>query len=300
MNNQIFHLEHLTSVHISGNDALDFLQGQFTNDMNSLNDNRYHFGAWCDPKGRVLANFIIFKSQEAYQLIFSSDLKETIISRLKMYVLRADVAIAEMHAPHRLTGLLSEDIDSLELNPVHEQGELIHVGESVCLILNSEPLRILIFGKEEDLSLVVKNTDNYLKADSATWQCLDIQQGIPWITQNTSGMCLPQELNLDLNDGLSYNKGCFPGQEIISRLHYRGQVKKRLYNGVLLDQPDIHAGMKLFKDSKSNASGFILGSCQQDTTCHILAVTDVGVTADETLHINELPDTDILLQPVSS
>ena len=164
----------LSPIKYEGADAAAFLHGQFTTDVTGLAPGRACLSAWCDAKGRAIATFILARQDEAFLLLAPDDIKETFVKRLKMFVLRSDVAINNAD---------EEDIPQFPHLP----------------------------GTDGDLS-----------------ETALIRQGIPLLHPGTSGRFLPQELNLDKLDAVSFTKGCYPGQEIIARLRYRGAVKRRL------------------------------------------------------------------------
>jgi len=125
----------------------------------------------------------------------------------------------------------------------------------------------------------------YTLADKSVWQLADIQDGIPWITTPTSAELMPAELNLERLDGLSYNKGCYPGQEIIARLHFRGKLKRRLCHAYIdSQQPTLSAGARLYIGGELVLAGIVI-NCVQDpgNRMRLLAVIDTETTGTGTV-----------------
>ena len=214
---------YLAPIRIDGTDAAGFLHGQFTTDITGLAPGQTGLSAWCDPKGRVIATFILARLDDTFWLLLPGALKETFIRRLKMYVLRAAVNIVDASAE-------TEKIPELP---------------------------------------------TYLSAmDSDGWEPTFIRQGIPLILPVTSGRFLPQELNLDVLAALSYTKGCYPGQEIIARLRYRGEVKRRLCHATTENKTRLEPGAALIPDGEERNIGTVVNSAATDTGQELLIVLE--------------------------
>ncbi len=171
---------------VTGEDAESFLQGQLSNDVNIDGPT-----AFCNPKGAVLALFILKKTEQGFLLASQDECIDAVIQRLRMFVLRSKVVI------EKIDSVLIVNADSNEHSFYEAQ---------LSLQLRAQPL-----------------TD----AVSATPQLM--QAGLFKLTTETSGQYTAQFLNLDLINALSWQKGCYVGQEVIARLHYRGKVTKRCY-----------------------------------------------------------------------
>ena len=211
-----------TAIKIDGADAAGFLHGQFTSNVTGLASGRAGLSAWCDPKGRVIATFILARLNGAFWLLLPETLKDTFLKRLKMYVLRADVVIVDA-AP--------EDIPQLPDLPV---------------------------------------TDGDLSETAL------IRQGIPLLHPETGGRFLPQELNLDKLDAVSYTKGCYPGQEIIARLRYRGEVKRRLCHATTENNTLLQPGSALAPEGEERNIGTVVNSAITDKGQELLIVLERG------------------------
>lgn len=189
----------LARIEVTGKDAKDFLQRQLTCDLNQGSGDVAQLGAWCDVKGRVIAVLGVNQG-DPVSLILPHCIADSFSAGIARYVLRDDV---QFHPPHRQTG--------------------VHATVSATRIaLPGQPARYGEFGSDNDSSA----------ADTDPW-LMEVLAGIPWITQATQGKYLPQMLGLEALGGLSYRKGCYPGQEIIARAHFLGQVKRELAHGVL-------------------------------------------------------------------
>ncbi len=229
-----FDLSHFSVIQISGNDATEFLQNQLITNLSDLEHAGWLLSGWCLPNGRLLANFILFENQDSFFLILPSMLKEKIIKRLTMFVLRSKVSIEDVSDKYALIGLAGENSNNLlnQIDSTFTPTKKQNLKSSIVLQMPDETPRWFMIIKIDELKSIMNQILLAFKeSDRASWSLLDIQASLPWITVTTSEQFIPQMLNLDQTGGLSYEKGCYPGQEIIARLHYRGEVKKRLFIG---------------------------------------------------------------------
>lgn len=167
----------LYQLTLSGNDTVDFLHRQLTADINALEPGKKQLTAWCNIQGRVISLLWACKVENAVELYIPAATYNKVMPRLKMFVLRDDVAFSEAKE---------------------------------C------------FGVIDQKELVVSDTE------SKAWQDSAVSSATPHLETVTSEKFLPQMLNLDCMGGLSFEKGCYPGQEIVARTHFRGKLKQRM------------------------------------------------------------------------
>jgi len=279
----------MSTLEISGGDAMEFLNGQFTSDIKKLPEGTFQYSAWCNPKGRVIAVFIIYRLGQIYFLLIPTDLKARFLKRLQLYVLRSDVILRDRGEDLVTIGIISDAaIQHFSVVPA-THGRVTHEGDLTLLgIDNDPPLRLLVTGPVQAMKSLWRSLQmQFTGIGGCLWQLRDIKTGIPWIRDTTSEMFLPQELNLDIMGGLSYVKGCFPGQEVISRMHYRGNVKQRLHRStVLVDTPQAAPGEKLYADGTDSSIGTIIHVAGDPRYGYgVLAVADVDKAAGGDLHV---------------
>lgn len=208
-------LPSLALIEASGADAPEFLHGQFTNDVLGLEDGKATLSAWCNPKGRVIATFLLCRSGNRYWLALPQALKAAFLRRLKLYVLRASVNIAVADEGLTLAGMIGAPAGQSRAAGVF-------------------PVVPPAAGLNDDLAIVIaapgtlRELQTDLEGNEQDWDAANVRRGIPWLEEQTRERFLPQELNLEALGALSYDKGCYPGQEIIARLRYRGEVKRLL------------------------------------------------------------------------
>lgn len=242
-------------IKVSGSEAQSFLQGQLTSDINKVTDTLAQFSAYCDPQGQVLANFLVFKYQGDFYLNFDGSLRESILKRLQMFVLRSDVQLEEVSSQIIQIGFAGEfgDLDvqrrlSTKVKENFETGMVTLEGmEDIVVVKVPGPYhKYALFGPATQMIEAWKKIrDNSDVTNSYDWNLLDIAAGVPKVTANTSAKFIAQFFNLDKFDAINFQKGCFPGQEVIARVHYRGKVTKRMLRIHLNEVMDLNAGDEL-------------------------------------------------------
>ena len=266
---------------VSGDDRHAFLHGQFINDLNLIESPAAQLSAWCNPKGQVITNFIIINTGISYLLIFKQDLKDYVLKRLTMFVLSSNVKIEDITESSNFIGIANiDDLSVLTDTTPQNAGEVID-NEGIIIIPHpDDSSRYLITGTIE--ALINKLPELNVKlSNSETWELLDILSGLPWITKTTQEQFLPQMLNLDALKGLSYQKGCYPGQEVIARLHYRGEVKKRVQ--LIKSEHELTIGDDI--TSSDNKVGTVINSVNNSDSNYGLAIIELD-KLDEKLLAN--------------
>jgi folate-binding protein YgfZ len=218
----IYPVAHLAVLTVAGKDAANLLQGQITCNINDITETKSSLGAICNPKGRAIATFLLIKTSAAFLLVLPEELLETVKKRLQMYVLRSDVSLTDSSNEMCLIGLCDPAIEAAPLFATTQQ-------DTIAVNLSSRYLVITEADKAIALWSERVNHQGFLPENSEQWRYLDILSGLPWLTTETSEEFIPQMLNLDKLGGISFNKGCYTGQEIIARTHYLGKAKRGLF-----------------------------------------------------------------------
>ena len=215
-------LPHLVALELIGPDAEAFLQAQVPSDIRLLNPTRAQISGWCTAKGRLLTTFVLWPVTGGYRLILAADVADAIAKRLKMYVLRLKVQISRLENP--VFGLLNPPVTLGALTLPTEPWQVCATDDVTAIRLDAS--RMLLTGSVAALSALEPLAAAGQRDD---WLRADIEQGFPLVTQATSEHYVPQMVNLDKLGGVSFKKGCYPGQEIVARTHYLGKIKRHLY-----------------------------------------------------------------------
>lgn len=212
-------LTHLTLITVGGDDADSFLQGQLTQDIINLPEHEWRYAAFCNPKGRVVALFMVWRKDNQLQLLTEKNVAEKALTLLKRYVLRSKVTFNQ---PDSIAFYGASDfqtlLEDLKCQPTNAKQSLLFNGNKILLNIRG---RGLLITDEVYSAATLEQTPFWLSAD--------IRDGLPRVTEKNSEAFVPQMLNLDLLDGINFKKGCYTGQEIVARMHYLGKLKQRMY-----------------------------------------------------------------------
>ena len=195
---------------VTGADARAFLHAQLTNDIANLPPERAALAGWCTAKGRLLASFLVIPSAEGFLLQLARDLAPAVAKRLSMFVLRSKVKIADLSESWVQYGIWQA------LSPASDV-----TWDGDVATVRVDAARFLRIAPADKLSLAPTRGEE-------DWTLEEIRAGRPLISAATQDQFVPQMVNLEQLDAVDFRKGCYPGQEIVARAQYRGQVKRRM------------------------------------------------------------------------
>ncbi len=220
-----YRLSHYGLIRISGIDATKFLQGQVTCDVREVTDQQSRLGAHCDVKGRVQVTFRLFKFNEDYYLLLLKNLIDHTLKLLNKYAVFSKVKLEDISEQWSIIGL-SGTLTDMPTNI----DAATRIENCVVIRVPSATPRCIIIGENANLQKLQQQLANELQtAEIEAWELLDIQAGIPTIYPETIGLFTPHDINYPQINGVSFNKGCYTGQEIIARMQFLGKLKQHLY-----------------------------------------------------------------------
>ena len=195
----ITQLNNRTLLKLSGSDAQSFLQGQFSNDIDALDEGVLQLNAYCQHQGKIIALIWVMKKDADFYLSLPNDLSDIVTKRLTMFKMMSEVTITDVSKEMIQLGVINEQLDyAFKLNDQ----------QSVVLIESLGSIEI---------------------ANESEWEVACIHNTVPEVILATSEKFVPQLLNLDIDElGVNFTKGCYPGQEVVARLHYLGKSKRRM------------------------------------------------------------------------
>jgi len=259
------HLKDRSLLKISGSDAEPFLQGQLSNDITKLNTSSVQLNAYCQHQGKILALFWVMRHEDSFFLSFPLDLLEVIKTRLQVFVIMSDVTIDDVTSNYLQVGTIDE---------THQE----------ALVIN-EKLSLIIAEKKDISKFNMEPIEH--------WSMACIDSSLPEIFSITSEKLVPQMLNLDIDEfGVNFSKGCYPGQEVVARLHYLGSAKRRLFafessSEINIGEPLYCASSKSAKDrgARYKGSGMVVFRIKYNSKFYCLATLEVELK-DELVTLN--------------
>ena len=284
-------------IKAEGEDAMEFLHSQFTNDLKQgVTQALSQLSAYCSPKGRILSLFRIFKANDAYYLAMPRELVEATHKRLSMFVLMSKVKLEDVSGQTTQVGVSGPNIDQKLMAMVGELPEEVdgvasHGNITIIRIPGPFP-RYQLCGPAEEMAQAYTRLSTFMAEVSPNaWELLDIEAGIPVIHQANVEAFVPQMVNLQAIGGLSFKKGCYPGQEIVARMEYLGKLKRRMYrvhsSGELAAPGDpvyVHDG------EARKAGTVVMAQPHPAGGSELLIVAEIEAAENSILH--QLEDTD--------
>jgi hypothetical protein len=264
-NDILVDLSHLAVLRTEGADAQNFLQGQLSNDIRLVSGARAQLSAYCNAKGRMFAIFLIFQRPDgAYYLQLPAAIAESTLKRLRMFILRAKVKLEFAGTEFGCIGLSGPNAEALLKNalgtaPVNAYDCATSGNVTVIRLPGPQP-RFALHAPQENLVSLWKTLSAEASPTGAgPWSWLDIAAGVPSIQPGTVEEFVPQMANLELVGGVSFTKGCYPGQEIVARMHYLGRLKQRMFRAHVDDTPLPQPGTPVFApDLPDQSAGSVL------------------------------------------
>ncbi len=244
-------LSALGVIRASGEDAQSFLHGQFTNDLSLVSPSISQLSSYCNPKGRMLSIFRIFMRGDNYHMLLHRDVLEATLKKLVMFKLMAKVDLEDISNDLVVIGIAGPSADSLladtQISVPTELNHCIQAEATTIIRIPSKSSRILfITNVDQAISIWNQLSSKCPIANNKLWDLHDIESGIPQITTNTIETFIPQMTNLELIDGVSFNKGCYPGQEIVARTHYLGKPNRRMFRINVSDENAPEPGVNIY------------------------------------------------------
>lgn len=219
-------------IRVTGEDAATFLHNLFSNDVQHLGRDHAERSGFCSPKGRLLADLLIWREDHDYLLQLSADIQPAILKKLGMYVLRSKVKLSDANTNLILLGIAGSGtttaLKALGVDMPAAPFDVVRFDGGSVIRLDDRRSQLAV---RTDVAPQVWETlsSRVRPVGTPAWRWLDIEAGIPHITLPTQEEFVPQMANLELIGGVSFTKGCYPGQEVVARTKYLGKVKRRTY-----------------------------------------------------------------------
>jgi folate-binding protein YgfZ len=272
-------LSHFGLLKVSGEEAQTFLQNLLSSDVKAITPAHAQFSSFNSAKGRMLASFLIWQQGTDYFLHLPRSLTAAMQKKLSMYILRSKVKIADVSDEWVCMGLAGENANMLaaEIFAAAPSTDLDVLHQTNASLLRLSANRLMtVTTAQHAITLWPTLKNNATPAGSACWNWLTIRAGIPFILPATHEQFVPQMANLDLIGGVSFPKGCYPGQEIVARMQYLGKLKRRLYLAHIAGAA--HAGDELYSaEMEGQSCGMVVNAAPApEGGCDLLAVVQIS------------------------
>ena len=257
-------LSQFGTLKVTGDEAQKFLQNLLSNDINAVNINTSQLSSFNSPKGRMLATFLIWQQGTEYHLQLSRNLSAAMLKKLAMYVLRAKVKVSDASDEVVCLGLSGKEAAKLieknfNAKPEPDWAVLQHGSASVIRMAADRFQISTTVAHAKELWASLNKTARM--TGSACWDWLNVRAGLPVITPATQEQFVLQMSNLDVLGGVSFTKGCYPGQEIVARTHYLGKQKRRMFLAHVASDTAPEAGNELFSETMpGQACGMVMNA----------------------------------------
>ena len=270
--NVLIPLESYRAVLFEGPDAVSFLQNQVTSDVGDLKHGFAYRSGYCNPKGRLITTLWLIKSEENIIAVLPHTVLLDFVQRIKRFIMRSKVSINELH-------------DTVVMGLVKQEGT-DHLGGGGEAVITDSMSFVLI-----DTNNLTNEVERLFKStridDENRWVCEAIKAGFVDIEGAMQEQFLPQWINLQADGGVSFSKGCYPGQEIVARTKYLGEVKRRLFRLSFSAQVD---SPKPIVNKNGQTAGTFL-SCAQMAPGEFIGLGVIKIDhidASETLFLDDL------------
>jgi folate-binding protein YgfZ len=251
-----------------GADAATFLHSQLTQDITGLPMSEARLAGYCSAKGRLLATFVVWRvAADEYLLACSADILPAALKRLRMFVLRAKCTLGDVSAERPLWGVVGDAAAALG-TPWRREGALVRLPDA------EGQARALWAGlPAPDLPALPPDA----------WQWLEVQSAVPRIVAATVEQFVPQMVNLEAVGGVNFQKGCYPGQEIVARSQYRGSVKRRAF--VFASDAASQPGQEIYLAGDDQPAGMVVNAASHGGRHALLAEVKLAAAGTEALHL---------------
>lgn len=272
--NYLFDLSHLAILSAEGEKAAEFLQGQYSCDVNEVNPEQIRQGLRCNLKGRIVGTADIVMHQ-GIKLLMPADLCESTINALMKTALFSKVSI-KPSSHWKIYGFYLQNNEDLlpfpSLNKEEEKYRCIQLEEG-CIYALGQGLYIIIVDKNADFPMLETFQQQQQWKSGLAWHKLCLGFEMIDIYEDSRGLFLPHRLDLHLKGFISFNKGCYKGQEIIARTHYKAKLKHRLQCFVIETDLALHSGQKLYDEDNQREVAELIDYCPLDAEHSLVALS---------------------------
>ncbi len=264
-------LNDLGILQVTGKKAAQFLQGQLTCDVTEINKVQSRLGAHCDAKGRIQATFRLFFYEDAYYFLLPRTMLSHLLQCLQKYAVFSAVNLVDVTHHWEIKGIVGVSASSIlsqhGIPPTTPNG-VIACDLGISLAISDTP-RFILLTTDKKLTTFIDSTFKEIPVNN--WHLLDIMAGIPTVYPETIAQFTPHQLNYPAIGGVSFNKGCYIGQEIIARTQYLGKSKSRLYRVAFQANNNFPPGTSVHNEESAHQGTIIMAAKEKNDYYQALA-----------------------------
>jgi len=293
--------DELGLILVSGAGAREFLQNQLSNDIDFIDESHSQLSSYSTPKGRMLGIFRIIQISNGYLLITARSMVLPLLEKLYKYIVQAQVTLADASDYFARIALQTDHADVIQYPLLPAETGAVLQNDSI-ISLQLEPL-----GSQQRYLLMCLSADEAIElwqgfaaqlqvAGFSSWRLTDIKVGLPVIYPQTMEQFVLQMANLGVLGGVSFKKGCYPGQEIVARMQYLGKLKRRMFLARIDTDILPLPGDELVARGKTDVDGsgkIVDAEFDQDGVCHCLYIAQISKADAGNLQLLEQPQVGI-------
>jgi folate-binding protein YgfZ len=293
--------DELGLILVNGADAREFLQNQLSNDIDFIDESHSQLSSYSTPKGRMLGIFRVVQVSNGYLLITARSMVLPLLEKLYKYIVQAQVTLADASDYFARIALQTDRVEIIEQPLLPAEPGAVLQNDSV-ISLQLEPLGsqrrylVMCLSADEAIELWHGFAVQLQVPGFSSWRLADIKAGLPVIYPQTMEQFVLQMANLGVLDGVSFKKGCYPGQEIVARMQYLGKLKRRMFLAQLETDNLPLPGDELVTQGKTDADGsgkIVDAEFDQDGICHCLYIAQISKADAGNLQLLDQPQSKI-------
>ena len=296
-------LDHFGSISLTGPDSPKFLQGQITCDVNKVTPSQGQAGAYCTPKGNVIANFDLLAHTDTLLLHMPLAMVEVVQKAMAKYIVFSKAELQDTSNDWCRFAVWGDDakecikdafgsVPDSHLGTVESEDGLAWGNHTA----HNEFIAYCLPQARSKVMALLEQRASLSEVDA--WETRQINQGLVYVTPGISDSYVPQMLNLQATGAVDFKKGCYTGQEIVARMQYLGKLKRHLFIGQVSSSETLHIGQQIDASKRKNVGRITSAAANGENTYAFTAVINRTEAHEGELHLHEQDDTTISLSPL--
>jgi folate-binding protein YgfZ len=296
-------LDHFGSLSLTGQDANKFLQGQITCDVNIVTQSMGQAGAYCTPKGNVIANFDLVLHGDALLLHMPSTMVAAVQKAMAKYIVFSKAQLTDASNDWHRLAVWGDDAaaciqDAFGSAP-DKRLKIVQNEHSLAWSNNANNDEFIVYCHPDAKASVTAILEQKASLGAVhTWETRQINQALVYITPDISDSYVPQMLNLQATGAIDFKKGCYTGQEIVARMQYLGKLKRHLFIGQVTTHSVLEVGQQIDASKRKNVGRITSLAKTSDNTYSFTAVINRTEAQEDQLHLHDQEEATISLSPL--